>query len=63
MLFKANYGQDSRMGFKVRKKEKYKETEKFMTKIKEIQKEAKAVLGKVQEEMKRYANRKRTKVN
>jgi len=51
------------MGFKVRKKEKYKETEKFMTKIKEIQKEAKAVLGKVQEEMKRYANRKRTKVN
>ena len=63
MLFKANYGQDSRMGFKVRKKEKYKEAEKFMTKIKEIQKEAKAVLGKVQEEIKKYANKKRTKVN
>ena len=51
------------MGFKVRKKEKYKEAEKFMTKIKEIQKEAKAVLGKVQEEIKKYANKKRTKVN
>jgi len=34
--FKANYGQDPRMGFKVRKKEKYKGAEKFMTRIKEI---------------------------
>ena len=34
--FKANYGQDPRMGFEVRRKGKYKEAEKFMTKIKEI---------------------------
>ena len=45
--FKANYGQDPRMGFKIKKKEKYKEVEKFVTKMKEIQEETKAVLGKV----------------
>ena len=44
--FKANYKQDPRIGFEVRKKEKYKGTEKFVTKIKEIQKEAKAALEK-----------------
>jgi len=36
LLFKANYGQDPRMEFKTRKKRKYKEAEKFVTKIKEI---------------------------
>ena len=61
--FKANYGQNPRMGFKIRKKEKNKKTEKFATKIKEIQKEAKAVLGKVQEEIKKYANKKRVEAN
>jgi len=35
-LFKANYGQDSRIEFEVRKKRKYKGAEKFITKIKEI---------------------------
>ena len=34
-----------------------------MTKIKEIQKEAKAVLEKVQEKIKKYTDRKRTEVN
>jgi len=34
--FKANYRQDPRMGFKVRKKGRYKEAGKFVTKIKEI---------------------------
>jgi len=61
--FKANYGQDPRMGFEVRKKRKYKGAEKFVIKIKEVQKEAKAVLGKVQEEMKKYADRKRAEVD
>ena len=46
-LFKVNYGQDPRMGFEVKKKRKYEEAEKFMTRMKEIQEEAKAVLGKV----------------
>jgi len=44
--FKANYGQDPRIGFEVRKKGKYKGAGKFVTKMKEIQKEAKTVLGK-----------------
>jgi len=61
--FKANYGQDPRIGFEVRKKGKYKEVEKFVVKMKEIQEEAKAALGKVQEEMKKYADRKRAEVN
>jgi len=51
------------MGFEVRRKGKYKGTEKFMTKMKEIQEEAKAVLEKVQEEMKRYIDRKRAEVD
>ena len=61
--FKANYRQDPKMGFEMRRKGKYKGVEKIMTRIKEIQKEAKAVLGKAQEEMKKYADRKREEVN
>ena len=61
--FKANYGQDPRMGFKVRKKERYKGAEKFIIKMKEIQEKAKTALEKAQEEMKIYTNRKRGKVN
>jgi len=34
--FKANYGQDPRMGFKGRKKGKYERAEKFIEKMKEI---------------------------
>jgi len=61
--FKANYGQDPRMGFEVRKKGKYEGAEKFVVKMKEIQKEAKAALGKAQEEMKKYVDRKRAEVD
>ena len=61
--FKANYGQDLRMGFEGRKKRKYKEAKRFVMKMKEIQEEAKAALGKAQEEIKKYANRKRAKVD
>jgi len=60
--FKANYGQDPRMGFKGRKKGKYAGAEKFMEKMKEIQEEAKAVLGKAQADMKKYADKKRSDV-
>ena len=63
MPFKANYGQDPRMGFKGRKKEKYKGAKRFVIKIKEIQKEAKATLSKVQKKMKKYADRKRAEVD
>jgi len=58
--FKANYGQDPRMGFKERKKGKYMGAEKFMEKMKEIQEEAKAGLRKAQEDMRKYADRKRS---
>ena len=61
--FKTNYGQDPRMGFEVRKKGKYEGAEKFVVKIKEIQEEAKAALEKAQEEMKKYADRKRAEVD
>ena len=61
--FKANYGQDPRIGFEMRKKGKYEGAEKFVTKMKEIQEEAKAALGKAQEEMKKYADRKREEVD
>ena len=61
--FKANYRQDPRMGFKGRKKGKYKEAKKFIEKMKEIQEEARAALGKVQEEMKKYIDRKREEVD
>ena len=63
MPFKANYGQDPRMGFKSRKKGKYQGAEKFIEKMKEIQEEAKAALGKAQEEMKKYADRRRGEVD
>jgi len=61
--FKANYRQDPRMGFEVRRKGKYKGVEKFVIKMREVQEEAKAVLEKAQEEMKKYADRKRGEVN
>ena len=56
--FKANYGQDPRMGFEGRRKEKYKVAGKFVERMKKIQKEVKAALGKAQEKMKKFTNRK-----
>ena len=57
LLFKANYSQNPRIGFKGRRKGKYEIAEKFVERMKKIQEEAKAVLGKAQEEMKKFANR------
>jgi len=56
--FKANYGQDPRMGFEGRKKGKYAGVEN--KKMKEIQEEAKVALGKVQADIKKYADKKRS---
>jgi len=61
--FRANYGQDPRMGFETRRKGKYEGAEKFVTKMKEIQEKAKAVLEKVQKEIKKYTDKKRAEVN
>jgi len=58
-LFKANYGQDPKMGFKGRKKGKYEAVEKFIERMRKIQEKAKTTLGKAQEKMKKFANRKK----
>jgi len=60
--FKANYGQDPKMGFEGRKKRKYAGAEKFIEKMKEIQEKAKAALAKAQADMKKYADKKRSDV-
>jgi len=57
--FKANYGQDPRMGFEERRKGKYEAVGKFIEKMKKIQEEAKAALEKAQEKMKKFADKKR----
>jgi len=59
--FKVNYSQDPRMGFEGRRKGKYEAARKFIEKIKKIQEEAKAALRKVQEEIKKFADRKQGK--
>jgi len=46
------------MGFERRKKRKFEAAGKFAERIKKIQKEVKAALEKVQEEIKKYADRK-----
>ena len=57
--FEANSGQNPRMGFELRKKGKFEGAEKFAKRMKEVQEEAKAALGKAQEDMRRYADRHR----
>ena len=61
--FKANYRQNPRMGFEERKKEKYEGAKKFIEKMKEIQEEARAALGKAQDGMKKYADKKKGEVD
>jgi len=60
-LFKANYSQDPKMGFEGRRKGKYEVVEKFVERMRKIQEKAKAALGKAQEKMKKFVNRKRRK--
>jgi len=60
--FKANSGQDPRIGYEMRKKGKHEGVEKFVERIKNMQEEAKAALQKAQEEMKWYADRERGEV-
>jgi len=59
--FKVNYGQDPRMGFEGKRKGKYEVAERFVEKMKKIQEKVKAVLGKVQEEIRKFADRKQGK--
>ena len=55
-LFIANYERELRMETDIRRKEKVIE---FAKRMKKIQEEARTVLKKAQEEMKRQANRER----
>ena len=60
--FQANHGQNPRIGFELGKKEKYKGTERSAERMKNVQKEAKTVLQKAQENIKQYADRERGEV-
>ena len=57
--FQVNYRRELRMGFDIRKKGKNEKAEKFVRKMKERYKEARAALVKLQEEMKRQADKNR----
>ena len=57
--FQANYGREPRIGFDIRKKGKNEKTEEFVKEIKKRHEKARVVLVKLQEEMKRQADRSR----
>ena len=58
-LFQANYGREPRMGFDIRKKGKNMKAEDFAREMKNRHEEARSVLVKSQEEMKRQTDRSR----
>ena len=60
-LFKANNRQDLCMAFEMRKKGKFKKVEELVTRIKKVYEEARAVLRKSQKEIRKYADKKRSK--
>ena len=62
--FMANYGKELRIGKDIRKKGKVESATAFIERMKKVHEEAEAALRKMQEEMKRYADRgrKETKV-
>ena len=57
----ANYGKELRMGGDIRRKGKVESATEFIEKIKKVHKEVEVILKKTQEEMKRYADRRRKK--
>ena len=57
--FEANYGLSPRIGFKGRRGKRFEAAEEFAERMKQVQEEVKVALEKAQEEMKRYADRKR----
>jgi len=57
--FMANYGKELRMGGDIRRKGKVESATAFVERMKKVQEEAEAALRKTQEEMKKYADRKR----
>ena len=57
--FEANNGRNPRMEFELRKKGRYEKAEKFIERMKKGQEKAKAALARVQEDMKKYADKHR----
>ena len=55
--FMVNYGKELRMEGDIRRKGRVKRTTEFVERMKKVHKEARAALRKIQEEMKRYADR------
>ena len=58
-LFMVNYRRELRMGGDIRKKGKVESATEFVERMKKVHEEAEAVLKKIQEEMKKYADRSR----
>jgi len=50
------------MGFEIRKKRKFEKVEEFVKRMKEVHEETETVLRKSQEEIRKYADRKRSKL-
>ena len=57
--FMANYKRKLRMGGDIRKKGKVEKAMEFVERLKRVQEEVGVALKKIQEEMKRYVDRKR----
>ena len=57
--FIANYGRELRMGGNIRKRGKVEKATEFVERMKKVYKEAGAALKKVQEDMKRQADKRR----
>ena len=55
--FMANYGREMRMGGDIKKKEKVENATEFVKRMKKVHEEVEVALRKIQEEMKRYADR------
>jgi len=60
--FRENSGWDPCIGFEMRKKGKFKKTEEFVMRMKEVHEEVEAALKKSHEKMKKYADRKRNEI-
>ena len=59
LLFEANYGLSPRIEFEKRRGRRFEAAEEFTERMKQVQEEVRAALEKAQEEMKKYADRKR----
>ena len=60
--FMANYKRELRMCVDLKRKEKMEKATEFVERMRKVQEEAKAILVKTQEEMKRQVDRERKKV-